>query len=111
MNDEDDPNLGEIGVGWEENVFRFQITVDDVLAVQVLQCHQDLEHEHDDDDDDDDDDDEDDEDDDEDDKDLGNEELGDPLGESTLLRRENHLQHVTWIETLFRIIGIINMIR
>ena len=32
--------------------------------------------------------------------DLGDEELGDPLGEATLLRRENHLQHVTWIETL-----------
>ena len=37
--------------------------------------------------------------------DLGDEELGDPLGEPTLLRRENHLQHVAWIETLviFRI--------
>ena len=32
--------------------------------------------------------------------DLGDEELGDPLGEAPLFRRENHLQHVTWIETL-----------
>ena len=27
--------------------------------------------------------------------DLGDEELGDPFGEAALLRRENHLQHVT----------------
>ena len=68
--------------------------MDDVLAVQVLQRHQDLEdqhgedwlirmasdqdeeHEHDN-------------------ADLGDEELGDPFGEAALLRRENHLQHVT----------------
>ena len=42
--------------------------MDDVLAVEMLQG----------------------------DEDLGDEELGDPLGEPTLLRRENHLQHVTW---------------
>ena len=37
--------------------------------------------------------------------DLGDEELGDPLGEAALLRREYHLQHVAWVETLviFRI--------
>ena len=44
---EDDCDLGEIGVGREEYVFWFQIAVDNVLAVQVLQGHQDLEQQHD----------------------------------------------------------------
>ena len=39
-------DLWEVWVWREQNVLWFQIAVDDVLAVQVLQGHQDLKHQH-----------------------------------------------------------------
>ena len=39
-------DLWEIRVWGEQNVLGFQIAVDDVLAVQVLQGYQDLKHQH-----------------------------------------------------------------
>ena len=60
-------HLGEVRVRGEKNILRLEITVDDVLAVEVLQGHQD----------------------------LSDEELGDPLREPALLTGQDHLQHVS----------------
>ena len=43
---EENSDLWEIRVWGEQNVLGFQIAVDDVLAVQVLQGYQDLKHQH-----------------------------------------------------------------
>ena len=60
--------LREVRVRGEEDVLGLEVAVDDVLGVEVLER----------------------------DEDLVDEEAGDPLGEAAHLRRENHLQHITW---------------
>ena len=60
-------HLREVRVRGEQNILRLEITVNDVLAVEVLQCDQD----------------------------LSDEELGDPLREPALLTGQDHLQHVS----------------
>ena len=60
--------LREIRVRREKDVLRLEVAVDNVLAVEVLQCHQD----------------------------LGDDEAGDPLAQSALPGAQDHLKHVAW---------------
>ena len=59
--------LRKFWICWEQNILWLEVTVDNVLGVEMLQGDQD----------------------------LGDEELGDPLRQSPHLTRQNHLQHVS----------------